>query len=113
MLARVEQVAQRGLGIPLALLIHPSTRNTPVTQKFIFDFQDSLAGYRVAGLSRTEVNAREMGDQLDVDLRMHFNLEDPQGSSLNRQIGVRARFGRIDDKVALVRMTMLTPGGGR
>lgn len=112
LLARVEQVAQRGLGIPLAMLIHPSTRNTPVTQKFIFDFQDALAGYRVAGLSHSDFNAREAGDQLDVDLRMQFNLEDSQGGYLSRPVSVRARFGRVDDKVVLVRMTVIRPGSG-
>lgn len=112
LLARVEQQAQRGLGMPLAMLIHPSTRNTPVTQKFIFDFQDALAGYRVAGLNRSDLNAREAGDQLDVDLRMQFNLEDPQGGYLSRPVSVRARFGRVDDKVALVRLTVIKPGSG-
>ena len=113
LLARIEQVAQRGLGVPLAMLIHPGSRKTPGTQKFVFDFQDALAGYRVTGLARTDVDSREVGDQLDVDLRMHFNLEDVQGSSLSRQVSVRARFGKVEDHVALVRMTLIPPGGGR
>lgn len=111
MLVRIEQAAQQGLGVPLAMLIHPSARKNPGTQKFVFDFQDALAGYRVMGLTRTEVDSREVGDQLDVDLRMHFNLEDLQGSTLSRKVGVRARFGKLDDKVALVRMTVVSQGG--
>ena len=113
LLARIEQTAQRGLGVPLAMLIHPSTRKNPGTQKFVFDFQDALAGYRVTGLTRTDVDSREVGDQLDVDLRMHFDLEDLQGSSLSRQVGVRARFGKVEDSVALVRMTVISQAGGR
>ena len=113
LLARIEQVAQRGLGVPLAMLVHPSSRKAPGTQKFVFDFQDALAGYRVTGLARTDVDSREVGDQLDVDLRMHFNLEDVQGSSHSRQVGVRARFGKVEDNVALVRMTLIPPSGGR
>lgn len=113
LLARIEQVAQRGLGVPLAMLIHPGSRKTPGTQKFVFDFQDALAGYRVTGLARTDVDSREVDDQLDVDLRMHFNLEDVQGSSLSRQVAVRARFGKVEDNVALVRMTLIPQAGGR
>lgn len=113
LVARIERVAQLGLGIPLARLIHPNNRTTPATQKFVFDFQDALAGYRVAGIARTDVVSREVGDQLDVDLRMHFNLEDVHGSSQSRQVGMRARFGKVGDNVALVRMTLIPQSGGR